>query len=1497
VFLISMVALVASLFMPVLTLTASDAAAQGDPPNCDPGFVVDTATNTCVEDTGQATETSTATETEVTCPEGTVPDGQGGCAPDTSQQVQASASLQIAKFDCPPIMDWSQATYPDLQQNCAPNQIPVSISVATTNNEGSTETITSGFTWGPLLAGQAQIAETVNPGYDVPWIACSDTGAPNTASRTASTTWPLTDNTASYCEIYNIPLVGSVTIYKWQCDEGTEPGRELAYYEGSLPDQQTGPCETEHLNLPISLVDAYGSHDTTTQANGTQFGGVVPDANGQVQVFIQEPDGFGDPMVFCGTLDQPTQQPVTATGGQIALTPGVPPFDIQCNWYNIPAQQNSITIYKWLCEPGTQYGQPLEYYQGSLPDQQTGPCEQEHLNIPIHLIHGGPQQDTTTQANGTQFDDVVLDQTGSFQVWIEEPADFGDPMVFCATLDQDTMSPVTVTDGRITITPTGQPFTWQCNWYNLPGTVTTTGTTGQIVIEKYWCPEGDLSLPQDPTRADYQAACGEQPTTGANFSLTGPAAAPQTWPDMQPSGAPPQSFTWPDLPAGDYTIAENGLGGGWAPVVYCHASNGQTNGVADGPAMTGPSVTQTLQGGYTIDCAWFNIPAQATGNSVTIYKWQCEPGTMSGQSLDYYQGGLPDQETGPCETQHLNIPISLIDGNGNHDTTTQSDGTSFDNVVLDQNGAFSVTITEPTGYGEPMVFCGTLDDETQTAVTATGGTISITPAAEPFTYQCNWYNIPTGEGGYQLDLYKFTCAYTVDRSLGLPDLGSNPDCKPAQGVSFIATFGNTPGSAAYTGPDGQLSWVDQPGGPWSLTEGQMSGYDAPKVFCGPPQSGETPEVPVTNLTVTGTLDQTTPHIVCTWFNFEQQTTNGRITVYKFQCPPGTTSTDFGVLQESCTTPHNGIDFTLAGNGTSQSASTASGAVDWMNLDNGTYTATETTMLPGYGAPLVWCGNAMQDGVQIDPASMQWTGYPVTNSAIQLAIDNPPQRIVCYWYNFPTAPGEVTIYKWTCPAGYDLSAWGADPKADCTQATNGVTFTLDQPMGVDLQTNTGDSIDGAVYFGGLNPGAYTVTETVPANTASVFVLDCTGTDIPKVHQIPLSWGNSLDINVAGGDKIVCQWYNVPAPQKGWVTVTKYVCTTTKFVDKVYCQVYEKGQSIELFQVNGNVWKGVGITSAGGTYTWKDLDPGAYTIREHGMVPCKMTASSVDGKGNASVVAGKGTMINVYNCTATPGKVPPGKVPTKYPNTGVPPEGASGLMPAMQGDATGTPSAEDEAASEAFYRVDCVSGSVDTGTPVPPTPEADATMPPIEAEPTEAAAGAATTPEPPATPEVAGGGCERGAIPQHLTIESIGVDADVEYLEIVDGLMEQPTGPDKVAWYKDTAHLGERNNVVIAGHLNWWNVPEGVFYRLQDMLEGDRIEVTGDDGQVYIYEVRSVTQESNLEPPGIDVIGPTDEPTLTLITCGGDWNADIAEYDHRTVVRAVQVDVQPADTGGA
>jgi len=66
---------------------------------------------------------------------------------------------------------------------------------------------------------------------------------------------------------------------------------------------------------------------------------------------------------------------------------------------------------------------------------------------------------------------------------------------------------------------------------------------------------------------------------------------------------------------------------------------------------------------------------------------------------------------------------------------------------------------------------------------------------------------------------------------------------------------------------------------------------------------------------------------------------------------------------------------------------------------------------------------------------------------------------------------------------------------------------------------------------------------------------------------------------------------------------------------------------------------------------------------------------------------------------------------------------------------------------------------------------------------------------------------------------------------------------------------------------------------------------DEETAYAYEVEWVRQESNLEPPAEEVLGMTAYEAVTLMTCGGQWDSTISEYDERTVARARRV----ADAG--
>jgi LPXTG-site transpeptidase (sortase) family protein len=150
--------------------------------------------------------------------------------------------------------------------------------------------------------------------------------------------------------------------------------------------------------------------------------------------------------------------------------------------------------------------------------------------------------------------------------------------------------------------------------------------------------------------------------------------------------------------------------------------------------------------------------------------------------------------------------------------------------------------------------------------------------------------------------------------------------------------------------------------------------------------------------------------------------------------------------------------------------------------------------------------------------------------------------------------------------------------------------------------------------------------------------------------------------------------------------------------------------------------------------------------------------------------------------------------------------------------------------------------------------------------------------------------RGVQPIAIKIDKAQVDAQVEVQQIVDGVMLNPSGPYVVSWYRETGQLGEKDNVVMAGHLDYWDVGQAVFYHLGDLKKGDTIEVTGEDNVVYKYKVDWVRNYTvaDLDAKGVQkIVGKTSKEQLTLITCGGPFDYNRGEYLQRMVVRATRV----------
>jgi LPXTG-site transpeptidase (sortase) family protein len=159
--------------------------------------------------------------------------------------------------------------------------------------------------------------------------------------------------------------------------------------------------------------------------------------------------------------------------------------------------------------------------------------------------------------------------------------------------------------------------------------------------------------------------------------------------------------------------------------------------------------------------------------------------------------------------------------------------------------------------------------------------------------------------------------------------------------------------------------------------------------------------------------------------------------------------------------------------------------------------------------------------------------------------------------------------------------------------------------------------------------------------------------------------------------------------------------------------------------------------------------------------------------------------------------------------------------------------------------------------------------------------------------------RGDPPVAIQIDKIGVAADVETRQVVDGAMQDPTGPWIVSWYENLGTPGQGRNVVMAGHIDYWNVGPAVFYRLADLQPGDAIQVVGQDGTVFTYDVQWVKQFDAADAPLDQLVGDTGRDTLTLITCGGTFDYTNGHYLQRTVVRADRVPTvaaAPSASGG-
>ena len=145
------------------------------------------------------------------------------------------------------------------------------------------------------------------------------------------------------------------------------------------------------------------------------------------------------------------------------------------------------------------------------------------------------------------------------------------------------------------------------------------------------------------------------------------------------------------------------------------------------------------------------------------------------------------------------------------------------------------------------------------------------------------------------------------------------------------------------------------------------------------------------------------------------------------------------------------------------------------------------------------------------------------------------------------------------------------------------------------------------------------------------------------------------------------------------------------------------------------------------------------------------------------------------------------------------------------------------------------------------------------------------------------------PVRIVIPAIGVNASlIDLARGADGVLAAPpsTELDRAGWYAKGTVPGRIGPAVIAGHVDWVD-RVAVFHRLDELHAGDAITVVMDDGSKVRFAVDDVRTVSKLHFPTAAVYGPTPDPQLRVITCGGPWDDARNIYSENVVVSASEV----------
>ena len=136
----------------------------------------------------------------------------------------------------------------------------------------------------------------------------------------------------------------------------------------------------------------------------------------------------------------------------------------------------------------------------------------------------------------------------------------------------------------------------------------------------------------------------------------------------------------------------------------------------------------------------------------------------------------------------------------------------------------------------------------------------------------------------------------------------------------------------------------------------------------------------------------------------------------------------------------------------------------------------------------------------------------------------------------------------------------------------------------------------------------------------------------------------------------------------------------------------------------------------------------------------------------------------------------------------------------------------------------------------------------------------------------------ALDLDATVAAVGVDAGT-------GEFDVPPSVDRVGWYRfGPGMTATSGSIVVAGHVDSADQGRGAFFRLSSLEPGDTMTLSGPDGQDREFEVVARERYRKTRIPLDRYFARDGAPRLTLITCGGPFDAKTRHYRDNIVVTA-------------